>query len=265
MNIKLTQSQANEALGRLEHGETERAVALRLGVTQSCIHLIKAGKVFKDLNSFQKPPLSAHSKRCARCNRPGHHKGTCSTLLTHEEEMSVANSRQRATNHKLYVARRIQQIADVTAWKHKHPEKAKEYSKNCWERNKERLTKERKETRKACYAKAPKETWLKETFRHARRRARRGGTPYDWEIPNLRLPDYCPVLGIKLDYSGFRGKADMNSPSLDRIIPLLGYVKSNICVISLRANRLKNDSTLDEMRRILAYMEHPHQFMTEAV
>jgi hypothetical protein len=45
--------QATEALGRLEHGETEAAVATRLGVTPSCIHEIKARNTWKELAPFQ--------------------------------------------------------------------------------------------------------------------------------------------------------------------------------------------------------------------
>ena len=47
------------------------------------------------------------------------------------------------------------------------------------------------------------------------------------------------------------------TPSLDRFVPNLGYVKGNIRVISFRANRLKSDATIDEMRQVLAYMEGP--------
>ena len=42
-----------------------------------------------------------------------------------------------------------------------------------------------------------------------------------------------------------------DSPSLDRIVPELGYVKGNIRVISNRANHLKSDATLEEHRKIL--------------
>lgn len=44
-------------------------------------------------------------------------------------------------------------------------------------------------------------------------------------------------------------------PSLDRFIPANGYVIGNIRVISFRANRIKSDATLEEMRRVLSYME----------
>lgn len=46
-----------------------------------------------------------------------------------------------------------------------------------------------------------------------------------------------------------------DSPSLDRIKPELGYVKGNIRVISFKANSIKNDASIEELRQILQYME----------
>lgn len=45
-------------------------------------------------------------------------------------------------------------------------------------------------------------------------------------------------------------RAGANSPSLDKINPIKGYVKGNVRVISQRANWLKNDATYEEMETI---------------
>lgn len=45
------------------------------------------------------------------------------------------------------------------------------------------------------------------------------------------------------------------SPSIDRIVPELGYVPGNIAIISWRANDLKKDATADEMRRIADWID----------
>ncbi len=58
----------------------------------------------------------------------------------------------------------------------------------------------------------------------------------------------CPVLHIPLIVGN--GKVHKNSPTLDRIIPELGYIKGNIRVISHRANSLKMDSSYDEAKAI---------------
>ena len=86
-----------------------------------------------------------------------------------------------------------------------------------------------------------------------RKRARDRGLPFNLETSDLIFPEKCPVLGIKLMNN--RGKAKDNSPSVDRIIPSSGYTKGNICIISHRANLLKNSASVAEMEAILTYMK----------
>jgi len=68
------------------------------------------------------------------------------------------------------------------------------------------------------------------------------------DIPEI--PEYCPVLWIKIEASKIAWPID-SSPSLDRINPLKWYIKGNVRIISNRANRIKSDSTIDEIRLIL--------------
>jgi hypothetical protein len=82
----------------------------------------------------------------------------------------------------------------------------------------------------------------------ARDRAKKLGRPFDITAEDIHVPKVCPVLGIPL-FWGDEQKSD-NSPSLDCLIPVLGYVRGNIFVISTRANRIKNDATLDELEKI---------------
>lgn len=51
-----------------------------------------------------------------------------------------------------------------------------------------------------------------------------------------------------------RAKEDCKA-ELDRLIPSKGYVKGNVRWISSRANRLKSDVSIDELKKILKYME----------
>lgn len=64
----------------------------------------------------------------------------------------------------------------------------------------------------------------------------------------------CPILGIELAPSV--GITQDSSPSLDRIIPELGYVKGNVVIISHRANRIKNNSTLEDLKKIVCFLEN---------
>jgi hypothetical protein len=69
------------------------------------------------------------------------------------------------------------------------------------------------------------------------------------------LPVHCPVFpDIELVYMN-RMKSRANSASLDRIDPTKGYVFGNVCIISDRANRIKYNGTLAEMRALVDYME----------
>lgn len=82
----------------------------------------------------------------------------------------------------------------------------------------------------------------------ARHRAKRDNLPFNLEINDIRIPEFCPVLGIKLEIN--KETVGPNSPSLDKIIVNKGYVKGNVRVISHRANWLKNNSNKEELALI---------------
>lgn len=85
----------------------------------------------------------------------------------------------------------------------------------------------------------------------AKMRAQRFGWAFSIDKSDIVVPDKCPVLGIPLIVGT---KQTSNSPTLDRINNNYGYVKGNVCVISWRANSLKNDATLKELENIVLYM-----------
>ena len=45
------------------------------------------------------------------------------------------------------------------------------------------------------------------------------------------------------------------TPSIDRINPKKGYVKENIIVVSMKANRIKTDATVEEIRKVADFYE----------
>ena len=84
-------------------------------------------------------------------------------------------------------------------------------------------------------------------------------------VQEMDLPDYCPALGIKLNYdgperslNGWKSRSDF-SPSIDRIDSSKGYTPDNIQVLSWRANRIKNDATPKELEQIARYMREVEQ------
>lgn len=94
-------------------------------------------------------------------------------------------------------------------------------------------------------------------LKNAQYRAKRCGLPFNITLEDIVIPEFCPVLGIKLgNYRGKgRGGFKDDAPSLDKIIPAKGYVNGNVRVISNRANCIKRDATLEELKAIVAYIE----------
>lgn len=96
-----------------------------------------------------------------------------------------------------------------------------------------------------------KDKQIGSAFSHAKTRARAQNVPFDITLDYLRkiAGDVCPVLGTVFDWgvSGLgSGKFKPNGPQLDRIIPELGYVYNNVAFISHRANRIKDNGTMEE-------------------
>ena len=79
-------------------------------------------------------------------------------------------------------------------------------------------------------------------------------------LQTLETPSHCPVFGVELNYLGTGNhgfcKDTDKSPSLDRIDSSKGYEAGNLQVISWRANRIKNDSTPEELRKLADHMEN---------
>ena len=86
-----------------------------------------------------------------------------------------------------------------------------------------------------------------EMISSSKKRARKAGVPHAITKSDIIIPDVCPVLGIPL-YPGTGRGPQHNAPSLDRIVPELGYVPGNVQVISHLANSMKRDATPDQLR-----------------
>ena len=82
-----------------------------------------------------------------------------------------------------------------------------------------------------------------------RSRAKINGVEFDLELSDIVIPEVCPVLGIPITPDS--SKYVDGSPSVDRIDPKGGYVKTNIRIISARANLLKSNATVQELTKIL--------------
>lgn len=89
----------------------------------------------------------------------------------------------------------------------------------------------------------------------AKTRAKKAGLPFDLTIEDIQIPEVCPVLGIPLIRNLGGSYPTPNSPSIDRIIPTLGYVRGNIAVISNRANTIKQDANVEELTAVRDWLD----------
>lgn len=112
----------------------------------------------------------------------------------------------------------------------------------------------------AATTRAPAHLWRTPAYvmwKNAATRAQASGVPFlitPADIPPT--PDFCPVLGLKLAINtqgaGARRGASDCSPSLDRIVPELGYIPGNVRIVSMRANRIRSNATSKELIAIAA-------------
>ena len=86
---------------------------------------------------------------------------------------------------------------------------------------------------------------------YARRKtAKQRGVEFSITIEDFEEITHCPLLPwSEFCFNNGRKMTD-NSPSIDRIDPAKGYTKENTWVISNRANRIKNNATLEEFEEI---------------
>lgn len=97
----------------------------------------------------------------------------------------------------------------------------------------------------------PKRQRLMKLLAVARSRARKKGTGFTVRAEDLGpMPDLCPCLGLELNWRNSRGVSDPSAPTLDRLNNAKGYVPGNVWVISMKANRIKSDSSIAELQAV---------------
>jgi hypothetical protein len=184
----------------------------------------------------------------------------CGEIKSLEEFTNSAKSRDGRGSYCTLCQR-----AYTKQWVTDHPEQVKVTRKAHDDANREQVREQQRkykadhkeyfdEKRKQHVAENPEKYVVYE----ARKRAKKFGLECTITPEDIVIPEFCPILGLKLE----RGKVDKNrdnTPSLDRIVPEIGYIPSNIAVMSYRANRIKNNGTSDEHRRIADWMDAQNQ------
>ena len=163
----------------------------------------------------------------------------------------------------------------MVQWRKQNPVKLKKGKRQYYQRNKTQLLEKSAEWRKnnQDYGKTyyqenkdvfkerrkGRETRLREMLANTRYRAKHNFLPFDLTIEYLRAiaTDCCPVTGEPLDWNlefSEKGKSNPVAPSIDKIVPTLGYTQGNVAIICNRMNRLKSDATLHELSQLVNYV-----------
>lgn len=184
--------------------------------------------------------MARNTRRCPECalaRRKAKNRAHANRHYWENPELCKGRVKQYREENKERVAARQKK------WQEENKEHMAAYRRGYNEANKDR----RKVLNKKWHEENPEQAML----RYARIRARGRGRPCAIAEADIAILKVCPVLGIRM----YRDGPHDHVPSLDEVIPGLGYVPGNIAVISQRANRWKSDMTIDDVRKLLAYME----------
>jgi hypothetical protein len=140
----------------------------------------------------------------------------------------------------------------------KHSEKRKEKAREYYHLNKEKVLVTVHQYRdlnrpliqekgREYYRRKPENRMLN----RSRARAKKSGLDFNLTEDDIIIPTHCPLLGIELYTAEGRKSVKDNSASLDRIDSSKGYVKGNVWVISNKANTMKSNATLEEMKTLV--------------
>jgi hypothetical protein len=109
-----------------------------------------------------------------------------------------------------------------------------------------------------------KQQHIKKYYSNARSRARSENLPFDLTYEYLLsiATDECPIFKTPFTWGGSKlgkGKTRLDTPQLDRIVPELGYVIGNVAFLSRKANKMKDNGTMQEHYAIADWIwEHTH-------
>lgn len=91
-------------------------------------------------------------------------------------------------------------------------------------------------------------TGIYKAYTSAKNRCKKNGKEFSLKLEDLIVPEYCPILGIKLNKENHTMSPD--SPSIDRIDNTKTYTRENCWIISNQANTFKNNSTCEQLIRL---------------
>ena len=100
-------------------------------------------------------------------------------------------------------------------------------------------------------------------IRNSKYCAKRRGIHFDLKYTDFELPEYCPILGIKIEYgAGSDGNAP-NHASLDRIDNTKGYIPGNVMIVSRLANAMKNEASFEQLQSFVTNYTYLLNYINE--
>ena len=136
----------------------------------------------------------------------------------------------------------------------KNREKINEKYREKYANNPE-FKKHRKEIQKNSYEKKKENEPLYYAYMGAKSRAKSNNLDFNIDLDDLILPKICPLLEIPFVLNTGRDNHP-GTPSIDRIVPELGYIKGNVKVISYKANTMKNNFNYMNNKDIVRTIEN---------
>lgn len=92
-------------------------------------------------------------------------------------------------------------------------------------------------------------------IRNAKFMSGRRNIYFNLKYTDFEIPEYCPILNIKLTYMSESNGNDPSHATIDRIDNSIGYVKGNVIVISRLANSMKNCASFKEINLFCTNMK----------
>lgn len=189
------------------------------------------------------------TKKCCQCGqikpleefvKDNRRKDGHSTLC---KECKRAKDRARYHERKNDPEYHAKKLAHQAKYRENHKEQIDAYS---YEYNSRPEVIERKaEWHQEKSSKRSISTKIGDMLSRAKNRSEEKNVPFNITKEDIAFVEICPLLNIPLNWEG--GPRDKNTPSLDRVIPELGYVKGNVRIISNLANMMKSYASAQEL------------------
>jgi len=101
---------------------------------------------------------------------------------------------------------------------------------------------------------SPIEHWIKRNFDNVKHRAKTIGLDFDLDKDYLRQllhtqKNACEYCKVNFEMQA-TWKTRSTAPSIDRLVPRIGYVRLNVVVACYRCNTIKNNATFKELKML---------------